>query len=111
MEGLIGNTCESSYQYYFPLIEEFRALTQEDHMSKRRTTEARCQGVRDERIPLSLQSAEVLSGKISGRKTCLGDQDYPPSYRYPRCTRLKQPVSWSLNEVAFAIPKKDRYIF
>ena len=48
---------------FFHLIEKFRVLTQDDHMRKRRTTEARhCQGVRSWRIPQTIQSAEMLSG-------------------------------------------------
>ena len=42
-------------------------------MRKRRTTEERgCQGVGRWRIPLSLQWAEVLAGKIACRKHVLG---------------------------------------
>ena len=45
-------------------------LAQDDHVRKRRTTEERCcQGVRGWRIPLSLRSAEVLSGQITCTKT------------------------------------------
>ena len=56
--------------FFFHLIEKFRALTRDDHLRKRRTTEERCcQGVRGQRIPQSLQSVEVLSGHIPFSKT------------------------------------------
>ena len=104
---------------FFSLIEKFRVLTQDDHMRKRRTTEERCcQGARGWRIPQTLQSAEVLSGEIPGTKPCVRTEPGLPAliplsamYTMKFWFRLKQPVSWFQNEVAFTILKKDRYIF
>ena len=67
------------HNIFFYVIEKFRVLTQDDLMRKRMTTEERCcQGVRGWRIRLSLQSAEVLSGKVPCRKTYLENQASPP---------------------------------
>ena len=107
------------YNIFFYLVEKFRVLTQDDHMSKRRTTEERCcQGVRGWRIPESLQSAEVLSGQIPCTKTCLRTEPgllalllLSTMYTMEFCVRLKQLVSWFQSEVAFTILKKDRNIF
>ena len=104
---------------FFHLIEKFRLLTQDDDIRKRRTTEERCcQDVRGWRIPQSLQSAEVLSVEIPCTKTCLRTEPGLPAllllslmYTMQFWLRLNQPVSWSLNEVAFTIPEKDRYNF
>ena len=63
----------------------FRVQTQDDHTRKRRTTEDRCcQGVRGWRIPLSLQSAEVLSSEITCTKSCLRIE---PGLRSPTAIR------------------------
>ena len=67
--------------------EKFSVLTEDDH--RRTTEESCCQGVLGWRIPLSLQSAEVLSGEIPCRKTCLENWAYLtlPCYCYPRYTQ------------------------
>ena len=104
---------------FFYLIEKFRVLTQDDHKRERRTTEAsRCQGVRGWRIPQTLQSAEVLSPEIPCTKTCVRTEPGLPAlpplsamYSMKFWLRLKQPVSFFQNEVAFTILKKERYIF
>ena len=77
-----------------------------------------CQGVRGWRIQRSLQSVEVLSGEVPCTKRCLRTEPGLPAllplsamYTMQFRLRLKQPLSWSLNEVAFTILKKDRYIF
>ena len=76
---------------FFHLMERFRVLTQDDHMRKRRTTEERrYEGVRGWKIPLSLQSAEVLSGKIACKhvlRTGHIPPSRPPSFHYPRCAQ------------------------
>ena len=85
---------------FFHLIEKFRDLTQDDHMRKRRTTEARrCQSVRGWRIPQSLQSAEVFSGEIPCTKACLQSEPVLAAllllsamYTMKFWLRLKQPV-------------------
>ena len=87
-------------------------LTQDDHMRKRRTTEERFRhGVRDWRIPKSLQWAKVLSGHIPSTKTCLRTEPGLPAllplsamYTMKFCLRPNQPVSWFQSEVAFTIP-------
>ena len=77
-----------------------------------------CQGVRGRRIPQTLQSAEVLSPEILCTKTCVRTEPGLPAllplsamYSVKFWLRLKQPVSFFQNEVAFTILKKERYIF